>query len=176
MTQPLPTSFVARSTATCRPTYVVPATEPSASISAAGRPSTRRTPVHPSHRRPALLSEQDDHEAPHAPPAVFPLLTASPGSPTTFTNRLRHDTLAIAQLTLPLEDQGEPKRVAHSSCEGTLRDVHRSRLARLAGDRSAAVVPLTRENVTTLHFVHVLDLFDAADHAGKHNMSVGTSS
>ena len=109
-------------------------------------------------------------------PAVFPLLTASPGSPTTFTNRLRHNTLAIAQLTLPLEDQGEPKRVAHSSCEGTLRDVHRSRLARLAGDRSAAVVPLTRENVTTLHFVHVLDLFDAADHAGKHNMSVGTSS
>ena len=176
MTQPLPTSFVARSTATCRPTYVVPATEPSASISAAGRA------VHATHPRPSLASPPRPSqragrpEAPHAPPAVFPLLTASPGSPTTFTNRLRHDTLAIAQLTLPLEDQGEPKRVAHSSCEGTLRDVHRSHLARLAGDRSAAVVPLTRENVTTLHFVHVLDLFDAADHAGKHNMSVGTSS
>ena len=140
-----------------------------------GRPRNA-PPSIPRIAAPALLSEQDDHEAPHAPPAVFPLLTASPGSPTTFTNRLRHDTLAIAQLTLPLGDQGEPKRVAHSSCEGTLRDVHRSHLARLAGDRSAAVVPLTRENVTTLHFVHVLDLFDAADHAGKHNMSVGTSS
>ena len=74
-----------------------------------------------------------------APPS-FPPPTASPESPTAATNRLTYGTLAIAPPTLPLDNQGERKRVAHSSCDDTLLDGGRSRLARLSGDRSAVVV------------------------------------
>ena len=42
--------------------------------------------------------------------------------------------------TPPCGNQDKPKRVARSSCEDTAFDGHRSRLARLVGDRSAVVV------------------------------------
>ena len=138
-------------------------------------PPTRRPPSIPSAIAPppSLFSEQDDHEAPPAPPAVFPLLTASPESPATATNRLRHDTVAIAPPTFPLNSQGEPKRVAHISCEDPA-----SRWPSIT-PRTPCRRPQRRyrlsmgENVAMLHFVHVLDLSAAADDAGKHKHVCG---
>ena len=55
MNQPLPTSFVASRTATCRPTYVVPATVSPTSISAAGRTAHATPPAHPVSNRAAVV-------------------------------------------------------------------------------------------------------------------------
>ena len=105
-------------------------------------PTTRRRPSIPSVfvPPPSPFCKQDEHEAPHMRPAVIPAADGVPRVAHGGHESPPYGTLAIAPPTLPLDNQGERKRVAHSSCDDTLLDGGRSRLARLSGDRSAVVV------------------------------------